>query len=252
MDGHNPHVRVGLFVTCLVDQLRPSTGIAAVRLLRRLGVDVVFPQAQGCCGQPALNSGDPEHARAAARTQFRAFEDCDWIVVPSGSCTGMMREHTPSLFHGHAEAHEAAALAARTLDISEFLVQVLKLRELPGRSQLKVTWHGSCHGRRIAKLGNEAERLLASIQGLELVPLPRAEDCCGFGGSFCATFPELSAAMGAEKCAHVRSTNAQVLTGNDTGCLLHMESLLRHQGSRLPVKHWLELAEEASRTGASC
>ncbi len=245
-------MRVGLFVTCLVDQLRPSTGVAAVKLLRRLGVDVVFPETQGCCGQPALNTGDPELARKAARAQFRAFEDCDWIVTPSGSCTGMMRHHTPELFRDAPEAANAAHLAARTLEVSEFLEQVLRVKALPGRFDARVTWHGSCHGRRVARVGDSAERMLASIAGVQLVPLPRAEDCCGFGGSFAATFPELSAAMGATKCAHVDGTEAELLTGNDTGCLLHMESLFLKTGRKTQVRHWLEIAEEASRERAPC
>lgn len=223
-----------------------------MKLLRRLGVEVVFPEAQGCCGQPALNTGAPELARTAARAQFRAFEHCDWIVSPSGSCTGMMRKHTPELFHASAEADEARHLAARTLEISEFLDTVLQVEALPGRFEARVTWHGSCHGRRIAGVGDSAERLLASIAGLELVPLPRAEDCCGFGGSFAATFPELSAAMGTTKCAHIRGTEAVVLTGNDTGCLLHIESLLARAALPVRVLHWLEIAEAASREKTPC
>lgn len=238
-------MRTAFFVTCLVDQVRPSVGVATVRLLRRLGVSVEFPATQGCCGQPAWNLGHADTARQEAERWLRAFRGYDAIVTPSGSCLAMVRHYASVFGPGHSLTQEAESLAAKTFELCEFIVRRLGMESVNGSFPQRVTWHSSCHGTRLAAVREEPLQLLRGLKGIQLVPLPRAEDCCGFGGAFCVKFPGISAAMGDEKCAHIAGTGATVLAGNDTGCLLHLAGLMP-TGPR--VLHIAELLEEA----ASC
>jgi L-lactate dehydrogenase complex protein LldE len=235
-------MKVGLFVTCLVDQLFPHVGRATVEVLRRAGCTVEFPRAQTCCGQPAWNSGFAREARSVARTLLDAFEGCQHVVAPSGSCVGMLRHGYGPLFAGEPrELERARNLASRTHELAQFLVGVLGVEDLGARFAGRATYHPSCHGLRIAGVRDEPERLLARVGGLELVPLPRAEDCCGFGGAFCVKLPAISAAMVGEKVDHVLESGAPVVIGTDMGCLANIEGHARKRGLDLRAVHLAEV-----------
>jgi len=239
-------MRVALFVTCLVDQLHPEVGVSMVRLLRRLGCTVEFPRDQTCCGQPPFNSGFRGESRRIARTWLDAFADADCIVTPSGSCGGMVRHGYPELFADQPDlAAQARRLAARTHELSQFLVHVLRVTDLGARFPHRVTYHPSCHGTRLLGVQDEPLRLLRAVAGLELVPLPRAEDCCGFGGLFSVKLPDLSGAMVGEKVDHIAATNAEYLVGTDMGCLMNITGHLRQRGVPVQALHLAELLEQA-------
>ncbi len=234
-------VRASLMVTCLGDALFPRVGVAAVRVLEALGVRVDFPRAQTCCGQPAFNSGYRDDARRAARAYLRAFAGSEHVVSISGSCAAMVRDKYPALFEGRPEAHEARALAARTFELSEFLVDVLRVDDLPVTRHARATLHHSCHTRRTLGVVEQPERLLGMVEGLQYVPLPRAQDCCGFGGTFAVTMPVISTAMVDEKVDHILGTGADLVVGLDMSCLMNIEGRLRRRGSALEVRHLAEV-----------
>ena len=239
-------MRVALFVTCLVDQFYPQVGVSTVRLLRRLGCHVDFPPHQTCCGQPAFNSGCRPESRHVARAWLEAFADADCIVTPSGSCGGMVHHGYDELFQDQpAWRTRARELARRTYELSWFLVHVLKVVDLGARFPHRVTYHPGCHGTRLLGLRDEPLRLLRAVQGLDLVPLPRSEDCCGFGGLFSVKLPDLSGAMVGEKTDHVLATGAEFLVGTDMGCLMHIGGHLQHRGARVPTLHLAELLDRA-------
>jgi L-lactate dehydrogenase complex protein LldE len=243
-----PPMRVALFVTCLVDQLYPQVGVSTVRLLRRLGCTVEFPRDQTCCGQPPFNSGFRPEARRIARSWLEAFAHADCIVTPSGSCGGMVHHGYAELFAGEPDlAEEAAKLAQRTHELSRFLVHVLRAEQLGARFPHRVTYHPSCHGTRLLGVRDEPLRLLRAVDGIELVSLPHAEDCCGFGGLFSVKLPDLSGAMVGEKVDHITATAAEYVAGTDMGCLMNIEGHLRQRG--LPTRA-LHLAELLDRAGA--
>jgi L-lactate dehydrogenase complex protein LldE len=233
--------RVGLFVTCLVDLFRPSVGFAAVKLLEQAGCDVVVPAAQTCCGQPAWNSGDRHDARGVAQTVLDAFAGVDYVVAPSGSCAGMIRVHYPELFAG--TRHEAAArdLAARCWELVSFLVDVMNLDRVAAHYDGSVTYHDSCAGLRELGVKAQPRRLLASVDGLTLRELPGAEICCGFGGTFCVKYPEISGKIVSEKTADVAATGADTLLAGDMGCLLNMAGRLSREGRPIAVRHVAEV-----------
>lgn len=235
-------MRVGLFVTCLVDLARPGVGFAALKLLESAGCEVVVPAAQTCCGQPGYNSGAREISRELARKVLREFRDCDYVVAPSGSCTGQVRVHyVQDLFADDPQRAEFEALAARWYELSEFLVQVLKVEAVPGRFEGDVTYHDSCSGLR--ELGIKAQpRALIERAGGRVVEMADAEKCCGFGGTFSIKLGDISTRMAANKCANVRNSGARVLAGGDLGCLLNIEGRLRREGDReTRVVHFAEL-----------
>jgi L-lactate dehydrogenase complex protein LldE len=237
-------VRVALFVTCLVDQIYPDVGVATVRLLRRLGCEVEFPRAQACCGQPFWNSGLAGEARDVAATLLDAFEGYDHVVTPSGSCAAMIVRHYAEVFHGDPiRAERARALAARTRELSQFLVHVLGVDDVGARFPHRVTWHPSCHALRGLALVDEPLRLLRNVRELELVPLVRAEDCCGFGGVFAAKYGGISGAMAAEKCEHVEGTRAAYLAGSDMGCLMNIQGALSRRGASVKAVHLAQILE---------
>ena len=228
-------------ITCLGDALYPRVGVAAVQVLRDLGVAVDFPAGQTCCGQPAYNSGFRDSARSTARAFLRAFAGSENVVSISGSCAAMVRDGFPDLFAGEAEEADAKALAARTYEFSEFLVDVLGVEELPVARRGTATLHHSCHARRLLGVVEQPERLLGMIAGLEYVPLPGAEQCCGFGGTFAVKMPHISTAMVDEKVDHILATGAELVVGLDASCLMNIEGRLRRRGSRLEVRHLAEV-----------
>lgn len=243
-----PHdVKVSLFITCLADQMFPEVGVSTVRVLRRLGCAVDFPRTQTCCGQPLFNSGSVDDARGVARTLLDAFESAEHVVAPSGSCVGMVKHYYPGLFAGDAELERRAReLAAKTWELSQFLVHVLGREDVGAHFRHRATYHPSCHGARLLGAKEEPLRLLGKVSGLELVPLERAEDCCGFGGLFSVKLPDISGAMVAEKCSHVLATKPEYLIGTDMGCLVNIAGALSRQGSKVQAIHLASVLERTA------
>jgi L-lactate dehydrogenase complex protein LldE len=234
--------RVGLFVTCLVDLFRPTVGFAAVKLLEDAGCTVEVPRDQTCCGQPAYNSGDRKTAQDLARQTIAAFEGFDHVVVPSGSCAGMIRKHYPSLLADDpAWAHRAQHLSARTHELVSFLVDVLGVTAVDARYDDRVTYHDSCSGLRELGIKAQPRQLLASVQGVALTELPEAEVCCGFGGTFCVKYPDISNRMAENKAADIAATGADTVAMGDVGCLLNIEGKLRREGRDIRACHVAEL-----------
>lgn len=234
--------RVGLFVTCLVDLFRPSVGFAAVKLLEEAGCQVEVPRTQTCCGQPAYNSGDRADARAIAGRTIAAFEGYDYVVAPSGSCAAMLREHYPALFEGDPEmARKSADLAARTYELISFLTDVRGLAGVEARYPGSVTYHDSCSGLRELGIKVQPRALLATVEGLSLSEMPDAEVCCGFGGTFCIKYPDISNTMVGEKAAAIESTGADTLLAGDLGCLLNMAGKLKRHGAKVSARHVAEV-----------
>jgi L-lactate dehydrogenase complex protein LldE len=236
-------LRVSLMITCLGDALFPDVGVATVRLLRRLGVEVDFPRAQTCCGQPFLNSGYRDDARELARHTIRAFDNGQTIVTPSGSCAAMVKLEYPELFHDDLVWHDRAEnLAGRMHELSDFLVNVLGVEEVGARFDGKATYHMACHLRGLGIM-TEPERLLRKVKGLEFIPLERADECCGFGGSFSVRYPGISGAMVTDKAALIERTGADAVVATDAGCLMNIAGCLRRRGSRVRALHLAEVLE---------
>ncbi|UQA91587.1 (Fe-S)-binding protein [Streptomyces halobius] len=241
-------MRVALFVTCINDALRPRTGRAVVTLLERLGVAVDFPAEQTCCGQPQFNTGYRHATEPLVRRFDRAFRDYEYVVTPSGSCTAMVRDNYPRI--GAKAAAEgrgpeltgiAAAAVPKTYELTEFLVDVLKVTDVGAYYPHTVTYHPTCHGLRMLGLGDRPRRLLEQVEGLELRELPGAEECCGFGGTFAVKNPAVSAAMGADKVRNVTATGAEAVCTVDNSCLLHIGGSLSRQGSPVRPVHIAEI-----------
>ena len=234
--------RVGLFVTCLVDLYRPNVGFASIRLLEAAGYEVVVPEAQTCCGQPAYNVGDEADARAVARTVIEAFEGVDHVVAPSGSCAGTIRAHYPELFdEGDPWRPRAEALAARTHELLSFLVDVARA-ELPAAEYEGVaTYHDACSGLRELGVKAQPRALLGAVKGLELVEMEDPEVCCGFGGTFCVKYPDISERMVTDKLALAAATGADTLVGGDLGCLLNIAGRAARLETPLEVRHVAEV-----------
>jgi len=241
--------RVALLVTCLVDLFRPSVGFAAVTLLERAGCTVEVPRAQTCCGQPAYNSGDRADAKAIARQVFAVFAGYDYVVAPSGSCAGMVRVHYPELFAEEPGIlAEARALAARTYELMEFLVDVRGVTAVAEDLARLVTYHDSCSGLRELKIKAQPRQLLRSVAGLSLCELPGAEICCGFGGTFGVKYPEISDKMAQDKIADIAATGADCVLAGDLGCLLQIAGKLSRAGSRIEVRHVAEVLAGMTET----
>jgi len=233
--------RASLLITCLGDALFPRVGMAAVRVLGELGVSVDLPAGQTCCGQPAYNAGYRDSARDTARAFLRAFAGSERVVSISGSCAAMVRHGFVDLFEGLPEEAEAQALASRTYELSEFLVDVLGVKDLPVTWRGSATLHHSCHTQRLLGVVDQPERLLRMIDGLDYRPLPHADRCCGFGGIFSVKMPEVSTAIVDEKVDDVLATGADLLVGLDMSCLMNIEGRLRRRGSVLQVRHLAEV-----------
>lgn len=234
--------KVGLFVTCLVDAIRPNIGFAAIRLLEEAGCSVEVPRQQTCCGQPAFNSGDDADAAALARQMIAAFEHYDYVVLPSGSCAGSIHHGYPELLaKDPAWAGRAKALAAKTHEIMSFLVDVLGFVPEGRRLQRSATYHDSCAGLRELGVSEQPRRLLAAVDGLELRPLEGNDVCCGFGGTFCVKYPAISGKIVEEKAEAIERTGAELLLAGDLGCLLNMAGKLHRRGSRVRCFHTIEV-----------
>ena len=245
-------MRVALMVTCLNDALFPDAGQAVVRLLRRIGVDVEFPEAQTCCGQPMVNTGYLDEAVPVVRNFVSAFGGYDYVVTPSGSCAGSAR-HQHGLVARRAGdpalTSAVADLSPRVLELSEFLVDVLGVTDVGAFFPHTVAYHPTCHSLRMLRVGDRPRRLLEAVDGLRLVDLPHAEECCGFGGTFAVKNAATSVAMGADKARHAVTSGAEVLVAGDSSCLMHIGGLLSRQRAGVRVMHLAEVL--ASTAGAA-
>jgi L-lactate dehydrogenase complex protein LldE len=228
-------------VTCLGDALFPDVGVAAVRLLRRLGVDVDFPRDQTCCGQPHFNSGFHHDARALAMHAIKTFAGDRLVITPSGSCAAMVKLEFPHLLEADLVWHgRAEDLARRTHELSDFLVNVLKVEDVGARYPARAAYHMACHLRGLG-LAGEPERLLRKVKDLELVPLERFDECCGFGGSFSVRYPGISGAMVNDKARFIEQTGADVVVATDAGCLMNIAGCLHRRGSKVKAVHLAEI-----------
>jgi L-lactate dehydrogenase complex protein LldE len=245
-------LRVGLLVTCLVDLWRPSIGFAALALLESAGCEVLVPPTQTCCGQPGYNSGDRASARALAEKLIAELESCDYVVSPSGSCSGMVRVHYPELFRDDlAWSHRVARLAAKTYELTDFLVRVAGVEGVPGRFSGAIAYHDCCAGLREMGVKAQPRALLAKLPGVEMRDLAECEQCCGFGGTFSIKFGEVSAAIADRKCENVKASGAGTLVLGDLGCMLNIEGRMRRRGDTTTrVLHVAEvLAGDDGRLG---
>jgi len=244
-------MRVGLFVTCLVDLMRPSIGFAAIKLLESGGADVYVPPSQTCCGPPAYNSGDRPDTIALARKVVEEFEQCEHVVVPSGSCSGMIRTHYAELFADDpAWSSRVAALAAKTYELTDFLVNVLKVDRVPGTFAGTITYHDSCAGLREMGVKSQPRKLLGTMRGVQLSEMAESETCCGFGGTFAVKFGEISSRLADNKCQHIVNNGAESVVLGDLGCMLNIEGRLRRRGDATRVLHVAEvLAGELPASG---
>lgn len=232
---------VGLLATCIVDLFRPTTGDATVKLLEAAGCTVDVP-LQTCCGQPAFNSGDSPDARTNAQTVIPAFEPYDYVVVPSASCGGMVKLHYPELFEPQDPWFERAqALSTKTFELVTFLTDVMRFAPIETRFEGKVTYHDSCSALRELGIAEQPRRLLANVEGLELVEMADSDVCCGFGGTFCVKYGEISNAMVTKKAEAVEATGAGTLLAGDLSCLLNIAGRLKRQGSGVVVRHVAEV-----------
>ncbi|MDQ5908573.1 MAG: hypothetical protein QG599_664 [Pseudomonadota bacterium] len=232
------------FGTCVIDACFPQAGLAGIELLQRAGVQVIFPQDQSCCGQPAYNSGFPEEARKVARHQLRAFAKDYPIIIPSGSCGGMLKHQYPHLFAGQSDEAEALHFSSRVYELSEFLVRVLNVQFEDRGEPIKVTWHSSCHALREMAIIPYAKTLLRQLAQVELVELQSERECCGFGGTFSVKQPAISAAMVADKVNDIVQTGATRVLATDCGCLLNIGGALGYRGLNIPVQHLAEFIVE--------
>ncbi|MFH1805711.1 MAG: (Fe-S)-binding protein [Pseudomonadota bacterium] len=234
--------RVGLFVTCLVDMFRPTVGFSAVKLLEDAGCIVDMPMDQTCCGQPAFNSGDRDSAKKVARPLIAMFAGYDYVVAPSGSCAGMISKHFPELFADEpAILADVKALSAKTHELVSFLTDVMQVKNLNVQFDGTVTYHDSCSGLRELGVKQQPRALLQTVSGLAIREMKEPETCCGFGGTFCVKYPEISGKMVGDKTADIAATGATTLLAGDLGCLMNMAGKLRREGSDIEVRHVAEI-----------
>lgn len=235
------------FGTCLIDLLYPKAGLAGMQLLQAAGVQVIYPQDQSCCGQPAFNSGYRAEALAVARSQLACFDREIPIVVPSASCADMMRNHWPELFAGEPDEPKANDIAQRTWELTAFLVEIIDLRLRDLGEPVRIALHHSCSARRGTGSHRHTEALLAQLTQVEVASIAHAEECCGFGGSFALKQPALSAAMTQSKCEAIENSGAQLLVSQDCGCLMNLDGMLQRREGELPVRHIAEFLLERSQ-----
>ncbi len=236
-------MKVSLFVTCIVDQLWTNIGVSSVEVLRRVGCEVEFDQRQTCCAQPAFNTGYLREARQVAQRFIETYEasDAEAIISPSGSCTAMVR-HYPQLFADDPEwLPRAQAIAAKTHELSSFLVRVLKVEDVGASWSGKLTWHDACHGLRDLNLKHEPRTLIRNVRGAEFVELEHADACCGFGGTFSVKYPEISVAILDQKIDAIERAGVQAVVSGDASCLMQIGGRLSRQGSKVRVMHLAEL-----------
>ncbi len=241
-------MKASLFVTCLTDLFYPDVGESVVRILRRLGVDVDFPRDQTCCGQPALNSGYMDEFRKVAARMIRVFQDAELVVTPSGSCCSIVREFYPHVFEHDAEMHaRAVAMAAKTFEFTEYLQKVLKVDWASWRLHYPAvaTYHYSCHNRGIGMTPDDIIAVLRQIDGFDLRPLEKLEQCCGFGGTFAVKYPDISGAIVRDKVACIKATGAKLLVCNDGGCTMNIIGACRRAGLNIQAKHIAQILDAA-------
>ncbi len=244
-------MRVALFVTCLVDLYRAVVGFAAIKLLEQAGCTVDVPVAQTCCGQPGYNSGDRDSAVKLAQQVIRAFEGYDAIVAPSGSCGGMIKTHYPEMLADDpAWLKRAAALAAKTYELTQFLRDVMKWDNIAAKFSGSATYHDSCSSLREMKVKQQPRALLAKVDGLAFKELPDSEPCCGFGGTFCVKFPDISNKMVEAKIGNIAATGADMVLAADMGCLMNIAGKLKRQGSKVQARHVAEVLAGMTDTPA--
>ena len=233
---------VSLFVTCLVDQLFPSVGLAMAEVFERIGYSIDFRQAQTCCGQPAFNSGHREPARDVARYFLDTFEDAEYVVVPSGSCCSMISHHYADLFGNDAKMMDRVhAMEGKTYEFSRFLLDVAQVDDVGAKLNRVATYHDSCHALRELGIKKGPRQLLSKVEGLELREMSVAEECCGFGGTFSVKFAELSGAMANTKIESIRQTGADLVVSIDSSCLMQLEGTMRKQGLPITTMHLAEV-----------
>lgn len=239
-ESARPHV--GLFVTCLVDLFRPSVGFAALKLLEDAGCAVSVPQSQTCCGQPAYNSGDRADTAAIAKATIEAFEGFDYVVAPSGSCGAMLKKHYPELLGDDPTwGPRARAFSKKVFELVSFLADIRGLTHVDAAFAGTVTYHDSCSGLRELGIREQPRRLLKSVEGLTLRELPDADVCCGFGGTFCVKYPDISNAMVTKKARRIGETGAEMLLAGDLGCLMNMDGKMKREGRKVEVRHVAEI-----------
>ena len=240
MSSSQPNV--ALFVTCLVDLFRPSVGFATVKLMEEFGCNVNVPDTQTCCGQPTYNSGDRKNTVQIARQIIKTFECYDYVVAPSGSCAGMIKEHYPRLFEGIPIWHEKSLnLASRIFELTSFLVDVLGVNDVPGTYAAKTTYHDSCSGLRELGIKEQPRKLLESVKGIKTKEYGGAETCCGFGGTFCIKYSEISDKMTTNRIDQLTLSGIDMLLGGDLGCLMNLAGKLKRNGSAIQVRHVAEI-----------
>ncbi|MCY8230734.1 (Fe-S)-binding protein [Priestia endophytica] len=234
-------MKVSIFATCLVDMFQTEVGKATVELLERLGCELDFPTTQVCCGQPAYNSGYVKEAREAMKNMIRTFEHAQYVVTPSGSCATMFRDY-PYVFKNDSEWREKAeSLAAKTYELTQFIVEVLGVEDVGARLQGKATYHTSCHMTRLLKVGDAPFKLLQHVEGLEVEPLVNAHNCCGFGGTFAVKMGDISERMVDEKVNHIDESEVDYLIGGDCGCLMNIGGRIERRGKEIKVLHIAEV-----------
>ncbi|MBI4455653.1 MAG: (Fe-S)-binding protein [Acidobacteria bacterium] len=233
-------MKVGLFVTCLIDQFFPQVAWASVKLLERAGADVCFDSRQTCCGQPAYNSGFWPEARQVSGSLFGLYRDADYIVVPSGSCAAMMRQHLYRL-HPDLEPRDIATFADRVVELTDFLTRICGVDDFDSQLHARVAYHDSCHALRNLRIHEAPRRLLKNVRGLQLVELPGADQCCGFGGLFSVQYPEISVSMGRDKLRDLEEANVDLLVSTDMGCLMHLGGMMGRHGLNVRTMHIAEV-----------
>jgi L-lactate dehydrogenase complex protein LldE len=234
--------RVGLFVTCLIDLYRPNVGFAAVKLLEDAGYNVEVPEAQTCCGQPAFNNGDFGSSREIAKQVIQAFANYDYVVGASGSCIGTIKTHYPDLFKDDAEwLAKAESLSVKTFELTSFLTDIAGIDSVSTRFEAEITYHDSCSGLRELGIKQQPRKLLNSVSGLNINEMQNSETCCGFGGTFCIKFPQISTRLVSDKIGNIENTQSPVLLGGDLGCLLNISGRLKRLESPVRVYHVAEV-----------
>ena len=235
-------IRASFFITCLGDQFFPNVGACAVNVLRRLGVEVTFNPAQTCCGQPAFNTGFRDEAREVAVRVLDMYQDAEYVIAPSGSCTTMVRVFYPELFAGQPKRlQQALELKSKFFEFSEFLVKVLKVEDVGASFARRVAYHDSCHLLRELGIEQEPRALLRAVRGIQLVDMKDNQLCCGFGGTFSVKFPEVSVAMARDKLRAASEAGAEVLVANDSGCLMHLAGFIHREGLPIRTMHLAEV-----------
>lgn len=241
-------MKASIFITCICDTFYPEVGESLVRVLNKVGIEVDFPYGQVCCGQPAMNTGYWDDTREVAKTLLDAFKDSEYVVAPSGSCVAAVKEYYPLIFEKDERYLPLVnSLIPKIFEFSQFMTEVVKVTDLGASFPHKVTYHPSCHGSRLLGVTPSVQKLLLAVKNIDLIELPHAESCCGFGGTFSVKQPEVSEAMVDEKVHHIKQTGADYVTGIDMGCLMNIHGRLQKEGSHIKALHLVQLLDEGMR-----